>query len=350
MKIGMIGIGDIAKKAYLPVLTQTPGIELHICTRNEDTLQTLKHMYSQIHTYLSIDEWIESGIKGAFVHAATDAHEAIIDQLLDAGIHVYVDKPITADIKSTIRLVEKADQKGLLLMTGFNRRYAPSYHQLKDIKEPNMIIMQKNRGKQAGEIRSFIFDDFIHVLDTVLYVFPYKIDSITIRGIKRDDLLHQLNIQLDSKEATAIGIMNREAGTTEESLEVMSSEKTVRVFDVNETRHYQNKQISVQAMNDWQPTLEKRGFYQIIDAFLTELQKENQKPSIYEDSLLTHKLAEDIVRILEQGGDSINATISCNKEPLTEPRSKNRLVWDMFHYMIKCLRMGQIYLAERNND
>lgn len=39
MKVGCIGLGDIAQKAYLPVLTTRPGIELHLQTRNPDTLE-----------------------------------------------------------------------------------------------------------------------------------------------------------------------------------------------------------------------------------------------------------------------------------------------------------------------
>ena len=41
MKIAVIGLGDIAVKAYLPVLTQRDGIELVFCTRNEQRLKQL---------------------------------------------------------------------------------------------------------------------------------------------------------------------------------------------------------------------------------------------------------------------------------------------------------------------
>lgn len=34
MKIGIIGLGDIAQKAYLPVITQRPDLALVFCTRN----------------------------------------------------------------------------------------------------------------------------------------------------------------------------------------------------------------------------------------------------------------------------------------------------------------------------
>ncbi|MDF5607525.1 NAD(P)-binding domain-containing protein, partial [Vibrio parahaemolyticus] len=45
MKIGIIGLGDIAQKAYLPVITQLPNIELVFCTRNPNTLESLAKQY-----------------------------------------------------------------------------------------------------------------------------------------------------------------------------------------------------------------------------------------------------------------------------------------------------------------
>ncbi len=45
MKIGIIGLGDIAKKAYLPVLTERENTQLVLCTRNEAVLQKLAEKY-----------------------------------------------------------------------------------------------------------------------------------------------------------------------------------------------------------------------------------------------------------------------------------------------------------------
>ena len=39
MRIGIIGLGDIAQKAYLPVLNEKEGIELVLCTRNKEKLE-----------------------------------------------------------------------------------------------------------------------------------------------------------------------------------------------------------------------------------------------------------------------------------------------------------------------
>ncbi|WP_127529931.1 Gfo/Idh/MocA family protein [Paenibacillus kobensis] len=298
VKVGMIGIGDIAKKAYLPVLTQMEGIELHVCTRNEQTLRETAAKYKINDTYTDMDEMLKSGIRAAFVHSATAAHEEIIHTLLDHNVHVYVDKPITSDGESSARLIEKAASKGLVLMAGFNRRYAPPYQKLKEIEKPNLIIMQKNRGHQAADLRTFVFDDFIHVIDTLLYLIPYPIDEIKISGKQADGMLHHVILQLESGQGTAIGIMNREAGTSEEKVEVMSRSETRVVTNVNEIYTHKDKQILHYGSNDWEPTLYKRGFHGIVSAFIEAIKDGSPSYDGYDRDLQAHQIAEKIVRAL----------------------------------------------------
>lgn len=298
VKIGMIGIGDIAKKAYLPVLTQMKGIELHLCSRNEETLGEMAAKYKIQHTYSDINELLKNEIDAAFVHSATDSHEAIIDTLLDNNIHLYVDKPITYDGSSSERLINKAKSKGLILMVGFNRRFAPPYQRLREIENPNLIIMQKNRGHQATDSRTFVFDDFIHVIDTLLYLFPYKVDNLLIRGKQVDGLLHHVILQLEAEQGTAIGVMNREAGTTEEKVEVMSGHETRIVKNVNEIYSHKDKQIMDYGYNDWEPVLHKRGFYGIVSAFIEAVNKGAQSYNGFDQDLQGHFIAEKIVQTL----------------------------------------------------
>lgn len=296
MKIGMIGIGDIAQKAYLPVLTQIKDVELHICSRNQETLSKISSQYKLEHTYSDISKWLASGIEAAFVHSATSSHEEIIDQLLDHNIHVYVDKPITAEGESSERLIHKAKSRGLILMVGFNRRYAPPYSKLTEVKEPNLIVMQKNRGHLAADARTFVFDDFIHVIDTILHLFPYEIENISIKAKHKEGKLHHVILQLESDEGTAIGIMNREAGTSEEKVEVMSANETRVVKNVSEVYTHKDKQILDYGSNDWEPTLHKRGFHAIISAFIKAVSDGAENYDGYERDLQGHLIAEKVVR------------------------------------------------------
>ncbi|WML46607.1 Gfo/Idh/MocA family oxidoreductase [Neobacillus sp. PS3-34] len=221
LKLGVIGLGDIAQKAYLPIYSSMEGIEFHLFTPNQDKCAAIGAKYRFQHLHTDLSSLIKSGVKGAFVHSSTETHEDIVEELLKNDIHVFVDKPITSHFDSTKRLVELAERKKLILLAGFNRRYSPVYNRLKEVENPNMVIVQKNRKALPGEIRTFIFDDFIHVVDTVRYLFPHPIEKLTVTGSKRDNILSHVVVQFISSRGTALAIMNRENGTNEEKAEVM---------------------------------------------------------------------------------------------------------------------------------
>jgi len=298
LKIGIIGLGDIAQKAYLPVLS-SKDLEIHLFTRNQERLIRIGRQYRLSNLHYSLDSILESGIKGAFVHTATESHESIIEQLLMHNIHVYVDKPITYDFASSKRLLDLAASRGLHLMVGFNRRYAPAYRELKLIKDPNMVIIQKNRHSLPGDIRTFVFDDFIHVIDTLRYLFTLPLKEVLVRGMKSNGLLIHVVVQLIAENgSTAIGIMNRDSGTLEEKVEVFSSEEKKTVVNMTNLSTLRQKTEISSGISDWESTLSKRGFENIIQDFLQALENNTEPQFSIQDALLTHEMCENVVNQL----------------------------------------------------
>lgn len=300
LKIGLIGLGSIAKKAYLPVFSGIEDIELHLFTRNTATLQEISKKYRFSNVYSNLSDLIESGITAAFVHSSTESHYEILKELLLHNIHVYVDKPITYHYETAKELVELAESKNLILMTGFNRRFAPAYHAAKEVKERNMIILQKNRHSLPNNVRTFIYDDFIHVLDTVRYLFPTEIGDIQVTGRKKDGLLYHVVVQFHADDATGIAIMNRDSGAGEEKLEVMGPEEKRTIFNLSEQIVSKNKTETKVSFNDWDPTLYKRGFEQIISEFIDAVRMKKTPSITGRDALRTHEICEEIIKKLEK--------------------------------------------------
>lgn len=300
VKLGIIGIGDIAKKAYLPVISKLANVEIHVFTRNTEVLREISNQYRFPNTHSSLTSIINSGIKGAFVHSSTESHEKIVRELLQNGIHVYVDKPITYHVETTKELVELAEKQGLILMTGFNRRFAPFYRMMAEVDDPNMIILQKNRHALPGTIRSFVYDDFIHVLDTVRHLFNDEIEDIVVHGRVRNEMLYHVVVQLSSKDMTGLAIMNRDSGAVEEKLEVMGPNEKRVVYDLDRLTIYREQKEIAVSFNNWDSTLYKRGFEQIVTEFINAI-RTNQVPSITaRDSLRTHEICEQVVEQLER--------------------------------------------------
>ncbi|QES51238.1 oxidoreductase [Streptomyces venezuelae] len=293
MKVACIGLGDIAQKAYLPVLTARPGIELHLQTRNPAVLAEVGDRYAvpAARRHGSLDSLLAAGPDAAFVHAATPAHPEIVTRLLEAGIATYVDKPLAYAYEDSRRLVELAEERGVSLAVGFNRRYAPGYAQCADHPR-DLIVMQKNRVGLPEDPRTLVLDDFIHVVDTLRFLLPGEADHIDVRARIRDGLMHQVVLQMSGDGFTALGIMNRLSGSTEEILEVSGQDTKRQVVNLAEIVDHRG-QPTVRRRGDWVPVARQRGIEQVADAFLEAVAA--GRPLSARDALLTHELCERVV-------------------------------------------------------
>ncbi|MFJ7415778.1 Gfo/Idh/MocA family protein [Streptomyces sp. NPDC098077] len=299
MKIGCIGLGDIAQKAYLPVLTAVPGVELHLQTRTPATLHAVgdTHRVPADARHTTLDSLLAAGLDAAFVHAPTAAHPQIVEQLLEAGVATYVDKPIAYEYADSERLVTLAEERGVSLAVGFNRRFAPGYAQCAEHPR-ELVLMQKNRVGLPEDPRTMILDDFIHVVDTLRFLVPGTVDHITVRARIVDGLMHHVVLQLSGDGFTAIGMMNRLNGSTEEILEVSGQDTKRQVLNLADIVDHQG-QPSVRRRGDWVPVARQRGIEACVHAFLDAVRRGETLSA--RDSLATHELCERVVReALEQ--------------------------------------------------
>lgn len=300
MKIGMIGIGDIARKAYLPILGTRSDIELSIASRNQEVVDEVGRQYRTRNQFSTVQELISSNIDAAFVHTSTDSHADILRQLIAAGIHVFVDKPIAYTLRESEEIVTLAQQHKVKLMVGFNRRFMPMYKSAKEtIPTIETAFMQKNRIGPVSPIRQTIFDDFIHVVDTLLY-YVGEPETIMVNGKVEDGLLHYLVFNLMSRKTNGLGMMNRQTGITEERLEIMGCQQKIVVHNCVHTTTYINHSEQHSTFGDWTSVLYRRGFVDMIDHFIDCIRNGSDFLSSGAKSLHTHRICEDITQQLER--------------------------------------------------
>ncbi|GAA3870365.1 Gfo/Idh/MocA family protein [Streptomyces sp. NPDC003328] len=298
MKVGCIGLGDIAQKAYLPVLGMQPGLELHLQTR---TPATLRRVADGLHLpaaqrHSDLEGLLAQGLDAAFVHAPTGAHAEIVTRLLEAGVPTYVDKPLAYELADSERLVRLAEERDVGLAVGFNRRHAPGYVQCAEHPR-ELILMQKNRVGLPEEPRTMILDDFIHVVDTLRFLVPGPVDDVTVRARVERGLLHHVVLQLAGDGFTALGVMNRLSGSAEEVLEVSGQDSKRQVLNLAEVVDHKG-QPTVRRRGDWVPVARQRGIEQATLAFLDAVRA--GKVLSARDALATHELCERVVAAVQE--------------------------------------------------
>lgn len=287
-RVAVIGLGDIARKAYLPTVGVRPGVELLLATRNPAILAEIGDAYHipEARRFAGIEELLAAGTPdAAFVHAATEVHGDLVPRLLDAGVPTFVDKPLTDTYAGSLALVEHAERAGVPLMAGFNRRYVPAYAAAA-AGPRDLVLLQKNEpGRRAG-VRHLVFDAFIHVADTLRFLAPGPVTATHVSGRVEDGLLQHAAVTLSGPGFTAFGSMNWVSGAKNEWLQVSGAGGAFEVADLVGISDASGER---RAHDAWTPVARQRGFEQMVTAFLAGEYLDLR------DSLATHELCERIV-------------------------------------------------------
>jgi myo-inositol 2-dehydrogenase/D-chiro-inositol 1-dehydrogenase len=69
------------------------------------------------------------------VAASTNAHAALVSRAIDAGLPVFVEKPLAFDLEETVALVDKAEAAGAVVQVGFQRRFDAAHVEARRLVE-----------------------------------------------------------------------------------------------------------------------------------------------------------------------------------------------------------------------
>jgi len=295
MKIALIGLGQIAQKAYLPILANHTKVAPVLCTRNPKTLAALAQKYRIRDTYTDLEQLIRSKPDAAMVHSATESHAGIALQLLKAEIPVFVDKPLSYSLEETNRVLECAFLNKTPLYMGFNRRFAPMISALSEVPNPRQITWDKNRVHLPSAPRVFIFDDFIHVIDSLRFLGKGKVRHLQVFASLYEGMMENIQVRWQQGDTLLSGGMNRISGITEERVELYSRGNKWTVYDLSYGTHCAKEQASAMTSGSWDTTLYKRGFVNMVEDWLHVAQSRTVSAPSLEDIRATHQLCEAIL-------------------------------------------------------
>ena len=302
LRIASFGLGDIARKAYLPLMATRREVRPVLCTRNRATLDLLSDQYRIEETYASLEDLMRSAPDAVMVHSATDSHPEVVAPLLEAGIPVFVDKPLANSLGATEALLDLARGKDTLLFVGFNRRYAPLISQLSGRPAPRQLTWHKNRVDLPGDPRTFLFDDFIHVVDGLRFLGNGPVEDLQIALDREGSLLANVQVRWRQGDCLCTGGMNRVSGITEERIEFYTRDHKWQIEELQRGYHYHRGVTEPLGFGNWTPTLEQRGFVAMLDDFMAAV-RGRKMPADYLDGVReSHRICEEVLRRVERGG------------------------------------------------
>jgi predicted dehydrogenase len=128
---------------------------------------------------------LQGRVDAAIVAVPTTVHEEIGSLLLDAGIDVLIEKPITPDLASATRLIETAERRGRILQVGHLERFNPAVVELE--RRATLPLFFEIHRLNLFSPRSLdvdvVLDLMIHDVDIVLALTRTEPQEIRAAGI-----------------------------------------------------------------------------------------------------------------------------------------------------------------------
>src|SRR3989338_1462345 len=182
LKVAVIGIGHLGKE-HARIYRELPGVEL-VAVCDLDQQKAERAQAFGVPFFTDYSEALGS-VDLASVVTPTVTHYEIAEEVLKAGVHVLIEKPITNSLEKADRLIDLAREKNLTLKVGHLERYNAGFRRIEQLAHDVRFIEIHRLGPFNPRINDcgVVLDLMIHDVDIVLQLVKSEIASIDAIGV-----------------------------------------------------------------------------------------------------------------------------------------------------------------------
>jgi len=233
LKVAVVGFGVMGKNhagvyAALPHTDLVAVVDPHEGRRAEAAQRFAVAAFPDLSTMLACTD-----LDAVSVAAPTSLHYRLTEQLLHAGLHVLVEKPVATSVAHAERLAALSRRLGLILQVGHITRFYQAVELLGErIKSPYLIEARRLTPNARIKDVGVILDLMIHDIDIVLGMVPSEISGVSVAGHVLNGSPHedvaaaQITFQ---NGCIARFLASRVAPDAERTLVVAEPQQTLRV-------------------------------------------------------------------------------------------------------------------------
>ena len=131
VRIGVIGAGRMGKNHCRVVAGLRRATLAGVCDQNVQLGVAVARQF-EAPFFATVDELLEN-VDAVTIAVPTTRHFEVAARCLEKGIHVFVEKPITATVEEADKLAALAEKSGLVVEVGHIERFNPTYTELKNV-------------------------------------------------------------------------------------------------------------------------------------------------------------------------------------------------------------------------
>ncbi|ACY13123.1 Gfo/Idh/MocA family protein [Haliangium ochraceum] len=237
LKVALVGCGQIADGHVSEIQKLGNAKVLGVCDLEPLMAEQLAERYDVPHHYADYHQMLEM-VRPDVVHICTPpgSHLALTKAAVDAGAHVYVEKPLALDYDQSVELVQYVEKAGRKLTIGHNSEFDPPSLEMRKLLAQGVIgqpvhieswfgynlggpfgkvilgspdhwvhrlpgkLFQNNINHMLNKITEFITDERPEVK-----AMAWRRDTSQKFGDVRDELMDELRVIIRGEKVSAYG-------------------------------------------------------------------------------------------------------------------------------------------------
>jgi predicted dehydrogenase len=183
LRIGIAGTGYLGR-LHARIATEVPEAQAVGFVEPNDALAAEVEANLKLRRFDSVAA-LAAAVDCAIVATPTTTHFEVVRELLDAGVDVLVEKPITATADDARRLIDLAAARGRILQVGHVERYNPAIVAVAGLVRDVRYFEAERLGVFVSRSLDVdvLLDLMIHDLNLVLSLLQQKVVEIRAVGV-----------------------------------------------------------------------------------------------------------------------------------------------------------------------
>jgi predicted dehydrogenase len=184
LKIGVLGVGHLGKIHLKCIQLAKETFELvGFFDPDDQSAEKAIETYG-VKRFDTLEELIAAADIIDIV-TPTTTHYKLASQVIEAGKHLFIEKPLTHTIEEAEGLISQAKAKGVKVQVGHVERFNPALLALEDAVIEPMFIEAHRLAlfNPRGTDVSVVLDLMIHDLDIILSLVPSEVSQVHASGV-----------------------------------------------------------------------------------------------------------------------------------------------------------------------
>ena len=185
VRVGVVGLGQWGRH-HARVFSSMPDVEL-VGVVDRDPREVEAASVRHATRGFTDHHKLIGKVDAVSVVVPTVLHYTIARDFLDAGVHLMLEKPMTATVDEARRLVDLNARRGTVMLVGHVERFKPAVRRLREIvRDPLHIQARRVRPYDPTRVMDVgvVLDLMIHDIDIVLSLVPGRVVDVGGVGVR----------------------------------------------------------------------------------------------------------------------------------------------------------------------